>query len=232
MGGRGSYSMTGRERTGKMNNVGGASDRRPDVQQAFREIGFNDVKGTNGIETSVLGAYAITLNQLEREYGAIGASDNPEFVTGNGKNVKAAVFYYDDNPSDQILAIDSDAMGTIRANVNLHREAEKSGFHAPTDGRITSEAGYTITHEYGHMLSNALAAKNGMTASAFSDRAASEIRLIAESRYGASRSDSVSVYGSSRSSEFFAESFASFRSGAPNAFGRAMGDWLKSNRLK
>ena len=231
MGGRGSFSVTGLQRTANMRNVGGASDRRTDVQQAFREIGFSDVKGTNGIETSVLGAYAIALNRLEREYGAVGASDDPKFVTGNSRDVKAAVFYHNDKPSDQFMAINPDMMGMISTNVRLQRSSESQGFHAPTDGRITSEARYAITHEYGHMLSNALAAKNAMTASAFSDRAASEIRQIAERRYGATRSDNVSTYGTTNNAEFFAESFASHNSGAPNAFGRAMGDWLKDNRL-
>ena len=223
--------MTGRESTGSMHNVGGASDRRSDVQQAFREIGFADVKGTNGIESAVLGAYAIALNRLEREYGAIGASEAPEFVTGNSKNVKAAVFYEGDAPSKQFMAINSDSMGMIGTNVRLHRDAEKSGFHAATDGRITSEARYTITHEYGHMLSNALAAKNGMSASAFSDKAAGEIRQIANRKYGASSRDNVSSYGRTNNAEFFAESFASYRSGRPNAFGNALGDWLQENRL-
>ena len=231
MGGRGSFSMTGLMKTGSMHNVGGASDRRADVQQAFREIGFDDVKGTNGIDSAVLGAYAIALNRLEREYGAIRASEAPEFVTGNSKNVKAAVFYEDNAPARQFMAINSDSMGMIGTNVRLQREAERRGFHAVTDGRITSEARYTITHEYGHMLSNALAAKNGMSASAFSDRAAGEIRRIAERKYGASSRDNVSRYGSSSSAEFFAESFASYHSGRPNAFGGAIGDWLKENRV-
>lgn len=231
MGGRGAYSMSGRQRTGSMRNVGGAPDRRSDIQQMFREVGFTDVTGTNGIDAAVLGAYAIALNRLEREYGAISASDSPVFTTGNSTNTKAAVFYYEDRPSNQYMVISSDLMGTISTNVASQRRAVQSGHHAATDGKITSDARYTITHEYGHMLSNALAARSGMNATAFSNRAASEIRSIATSRYGAKRGSSVSDYGRTDSAEFFAESFASCHSGSPNAFGKAMRDWLKGNRL-
>lgn len=223
--------MTGASRTGSMHNVGGASDRRDDVQELFSRIGFGDVTGTNGIDTAVLGAYANALTNLEREYGAIGASDNPIFTTGNSSTTKAMVVYDDANPLSQSLVINSDMMGTISANVRLQRASESTGHHAATDGKITSEAYYTITHEYGHMLSNALAAKNGSTASSFSNRAASEIQRIAASRYGASSDSTVSGYGRTNSAEFFAESFASYRSGSPNAYGKAMGDWLRRNKL-
>ena len=83
----------------------------------FKEIGFTDVTGTNGIDAAVLGAYAIALNRLEREYGAISASDSPVFTTGNSTNTKAAVFYYEDRPSNQYMVISSDLMGTISTNV-------------------------------------------------------------------------------------------------------------------
>lgn len=231
MGGRGAYSMSGRSVTSPgMHNVGGASDRRGDVQELFGRAGFVDVTGTNGIDVAVLGAYAITLADLERQYGAIGASDAPVFTTGNGA-AKAAVFYYDDRPADQFMAINSDLMGTIKVNVAGQRDSERDKWHAPTDGRITKLAGYTVTHEYGHMLSNALAAKNGMTASSFSDVAAKEIRAIAKTRYGARPRSQVSKYGAKDNAEFFAESFASLHSGKPNAFGMAMGDWLRDNTL-
>ena len=39
-------------------------------------------------------------------------------------------------------------------------------------------------------------------------------------------------HGETNSNEFFAESFASLHSGRPNAYGKAMGDWLKTHKLK
>ena len=213
-----------------MHNLGGASDHREDVRGMFALAGFTDVTGTNGIDTAVLGAYAIALQNLEREYGAIGASENPVFTTGNG-SAKAAVFYYDDNPSNQFMAINSDSMGSISKNLSEQRSSELSGWHAQTDGKITSQARYTISHEYGHMLSNALAAKQGMTASSFSTKAANEISSIARSVYGASKGSSVSTYGTHSAAELFAESFASYTSGSPNAYGKAIGDWLQNNTL-
>ena len=93
------------------------------------------------------------------------------------------------------------------------------------------EAAYSITHEYGHMLSNALAAKTGMTADGFSLKAYREISTIAMDKYGAKKGTSPSRYGSTSSAEFFAEAFASAHGGSPNAYGLAMLDWLKTNRL-
>lgn len=49
-------------------------------------------------------------------------------------------------------------------------------------------------------------------------------------KYGAT-SKSLSEYGKSNHYEAFAESFANLNSGSPNAFGKAMGDYLKKNKL-
>ena len=52
----------------------------------FREVGFTDVTGTNGIDAAVLGAYAIALNRLEREYDAF---YNPDDMIGeDGKPLR------------------------------------------------------------------------------------------------------------------------------------------------
>lgn len=220
----------GREKTGSLHNLGGAQDKRQDIQNMFKEIGFKGVSGTNNIDTTTLGAYAIALNGLEKEYGAISASKNPVFTTGNGTSL-AAVFFKDTDPSSQFMAINSKSMGSIGSTLKVFRENEKSGWFAKTDGKITSQARQTITHEYGHMLSNALAAKNGTTATGFAIKAYREIRQIAQTKYGAKKGSSPSRYGSSSAEEFFAESFASYKSGSPNAYGKAIGDWLKNNKL-
>ena len=105
------------------------------------------------------------------------------------------------------------------------------GWHAATDGKITNQNGYTVRHEYGHMLSNALAVKNKMSTSSFTDKAKSEITHIARTKFGAKTGSLPSEYGDKDSFEFFAESFASLNSGNPNAYGKAMGEWLKKNKL-
>lgn len=215
-----------------LKNIGGAPDRRKDIQNIFSEIGFTDVTGTNGIDTALLGAYARTLNVLERKYGAISASKNPVFTTGNATNgAIAAVMYDGADPSKQIMVINSDYLGQLKPNLTAQKMSESSGHFTKTDGKITSRAGYAITHEYGHMLHNALASRSSRSSDSFTAKAEKEIRSIAKKKYGAT-SGNVSKYGSTNSKEFFAESFASLNSGSPNPYGKAMGDWLKSNRLK
>lgn len=114
--------------------------------------------------------------------------------------------------------------------------AQQTHHHMPIDGRLTSRAGYTITHEYGHLVQHALyqrALKNGYngTEEAFRQRAFVSIASSAVRKYGATGKD-LSNYGRNNAAEFFAESFANANLGAPNAFGRAMQDYLKSNPLR
>ena len=77
------------------------------------------------------------------------------------------------------------------------------------------------------------AVKNGYigTEKAFRRRAYRDIASSAVRKYGATGKD-LSNYGKQNAAEFFAESFANANLGAPNAFGRAMQDYLKKNPLR
>lgn len=237
MGGRGSVSTGGRDSTIDVNlrNVGGAPDKRADIQKSFvDELGFKAVRGTNRIPTATLNSYAIALKKLEREYGAIAASENAEFVTGNGpigSSAIAAVYFQPSNPKNQFMAINTNYLGSTSQNLRTVRSGEQKGHFAQTDKKITRQNSYAVTHEYGHMLENALASKSGKGLASFETQARNEITEIAQKKYGAGNSK-VSGYGTSNAAEFFAESFASLHSGNPNAYGKALGDWLKSNKLK
>jgi hypothetical protein len=234
MGGRGAFSMSGRVASGGVvgaHNLGGMPDKREDIRKSFiDELGFKEVAGTNSIPTATLNSYAIALKQLEREYGAIAASKNPKFLTFNSSDgTLAFVARSKADPSDQIMAINTSVLGKTKTNLATQRIGEKTGHSTKTDGKITSRNAYTVTHEYGHMIHNALASKHKMSVENFSEKAKKEIVGIAQKKYGAK--GSVSKYGNTNDREFFAESFASFRSGNPNAYGKAMGDWLKKNRI-
>ena len=116
------------------------------------------------------------------------------------------------------------------------RREEATFFSMPTDGRLTSYAGYTVAHEYGHLVQNALyqrAISRGASVSAdtFSEIAKKEINSIAMKKYS-SKGVAISTYGTYNSYEFFAESFANAHLGAPNAIGLAMRDYLRDNKLK
>lgn len=233
MGGRGALSVSGwNSSNGHMSNVGGAPDKREDIQKSFvDELGFKEVTGTNNIPTATLNSYAIALKGLEKEYGAIAASDNPIFTTGNSDTgVLAAVYSNPNNSAQQYMVINSGELGSTSKNLATYRAESKTGYFTKSDGRITNDNAYTVTHEYGHMLHNALAAKVGQSRITYTENAQSEIEAIAKSKYNAK--GNVSGYGTSNPREFFAESFASLNSGNPNAYGKALGDWLKTHKLK
>lgn len=238
MGGRGTISTSGDRSTQQgvnISNIGGAPDKRSDIQKSFvDELGFKEVLGTNRIPTATLNSYAIALKGLEKEYGAIAASDNPVFATGNGpigNSAIAAVYFNPAHPSDQKMVINSNYLSSTSMNLATLRKGESTGHFSQTDGKITRQNAYAVTHEYGHMLENALASQSGKSLASYESSARSQIRNIAQTKYGAA-STASSKYGKENSAEFFAEAFASLHSGNPDAYGKAMGDWLKSNKLK
>lgn len=216
-------------------NVGGAADPRGDVQQAFRELGFKDVKGLGDVDTAVLGAYAIALNNLERQYGAMGNLDTYGMeVLGMDSASAIAAVRYDANGTPNALLINRSMMGSISKHNAIHRKDEASGWSMPTDGSVKSVSRYTITHEYGHILQTSMyqqAKKSGFkgTEGQYARSAANQITSHAQKRYGATQKH-VSQYGSHNTAEFFAEAFANANSGKPNAIGKATSDWLKKQR--
>lgn len=127
------------------------------------------------------------------------------------------------------------SMANAAVHARSQRKEEADGFKMPTDGKLTSLANYTVKHEYGHLLQNALyqrAKANGYsgTEGQFAAYVYKKIESTARKKYGAT-SSSLSRYGKTNSMEAFAESFANLNSGSPNAFGKALGEYLSNNRL-
>ena len=149
----------------------------------------------------------------------------------DSNNVVAAV-EYDSTGTPTGLLINRRLMSGI-ANMNAaQREMERIGWNMPTDGKVTSLARYSITHEYGHLTESALYLKSRSSGSTKTEgqdaRARTNAILKIAKGYGATRGD-VSHYGQQNSYEFFAEAFANAHSGKPNAIGRAMSEYLKRN---
>lgn len=246
MGGRGSVSISsgGNINIGELNggandihNVGGKSDARAAIMTMFvDELGFTDVSGLNMIDTGVLGAYGVRLNQLERKYHAIDNSENPSVAGMNSSHVIGAVeYFHDSDPANgQRLLINRYLMSSIHMNVSRQKEAEAQNWKMTTDGKVTSQATYTITHEYGHMLMNAMysrAVKSGSfsgTLGQYEHEAAKQIVSIARNKYHGTQ-DSISKYGAYNSGEFFAEAFAGANTGGQSAVSKAFRDWEKTN---
>lgn len=243
MGGRGTWSTTYKGKTYHI-NVGDANskgmlgivddtpDMRDDIQKMFiDELGVTSIGGTQDFNQAVIGAYGIQLKNLERKYGAIGASNSVHIVTADGAGFKAAVGH--DLQGNQVLYLNPSELGNIGRYTSSLKSEQQSGFKMPTSGTVKNQARYTITHEYGHMLQNAMyrkAVTNGYkgTQGQYARDVANEVTSEASKRYNAKKGD-LSSYGASNSAEFFAEAFANANLGSPNAIGKAMNDWLRKN---
>lgn len=243
MGGRGAFSMSrnggkesfkllGVSTSAHPRNVGGSPDSRSDIITLGERAGFTEILGTDDIKTQSLGLYIQAIGKLESKYGALkavpttlaGADFSDRTLAAAGGNSKSAV-----------LLLGRATMGNAATAAKAQKSMENSGWTMPTDGKVTSQAKATVTHEYGHLLQNALyqkAVANGYTGTEAQHAAKvfSTIKTTATTKYNASGS-SLSRYGRSNAHEAFAESFASLNGGNPTAFGKALGDYLKANRL-
>lgn len=243
MGGRGSWSLTsgGRKYSIQIGDASSSEDvgkvddtpeGRADIIRMFGDVGVTSVGGTQGMPTNVLGAVGIQLNNLERKYGAIGASESVKVMTADGVGFKSAV---GDIDGHQVLILSPRALSSVRAYNKQLRHEQSTGFKMPTDGTVLSNARYTTTHEYGHILQNAMyqrAKSSGYTGTKgqYAGKVAREVARNAVKRFGGSQSD-LSEYGATNSQEFFAEAFANANLGNPNPIGKAMADWLSRNRM-
>ena len=243
MGGRGTVSVSGGKihigslygGANDVSNVGGSRDRRDDVRRMFEMSGFSDVRGLDGMDTAVIGSYAITLQNLEGQYGAVEKIGGRIEVLGMDSASAIAAVRLDYNDTANALLLNRNALSSISGRSKAQRSAEASGWLMPSGGDVRSLSQYAVTHEYGHLLQNAYfqrdrKSNSGLTEGRHARSQANQILRIAKNKYGATQKD-VSTYGSRNSNEFFAEAFANAHSGNPNAIGKAMNDWLRQNRL-
>lgn len=246
MGGRGTISLSGAD--GYEIDIweiygGGAGggqynsdpESRADVLTMFANAGVEFVGGTQDLDSAVLGSVAIQLANLEKQYGAIGASDFVHVGTITDPNGFIAAVATTDANTSQLLVLNTSYFDSVSTITATQRKGESSGFFSQTDGSILSSVRYAVTHEYGHMLENSLynnAKANGYsgTSRQYATKVKDQVLSIATSRYGARQSD-VSSYGTNNSMEFFAEAFTNANLGSSNAIGNALTDWLNDNGL-
>ena len=186
----------------------------------------------------MLGSYADQLRRLDRQFHAIGNSDNPDVIITNvpSSGEIAAVGFNPLNTADQTLYMNAAILGKISSAAAETRAATKSGWAAANKGDLAANAYYSVTHEYGHMLHNAMYAKakaNGYTGTRneFVAKCNAEIEKIAKERYGVKRKTDVSQYGGTNGREKFAETFASSQLGGNTGMAKAMRYWLKQQNF-
>lgn len=215
----------------KMSNIGGSPDSRDDVVTLVKNAGFAKSLGTDEIGTQSMGVYMRKIGELESEYGALKAI--PTVLAGaDGQGFYAAA---GGTESGAVMILHRGAMGNAAKHAKAKAGNVADGWSMPTNGKLTANATYTVAHEYGHLLQNALyqnAVKSGYTGSdkQYQKKVFKEIDTIAVSKYKGSGSQ-MSRYGHYNAAEFFAESFAGLNSGGSNAYTKAIHDWLKDNQL-
>ena len=166
MGGRGSYSYSYSAKNSIIRNAGislhgGNSaftitsilenqDQRKDVNDISSLAGFTGGSyGTDAIDTQSMSAYMLHLNRLEKEYGALGAV--PTSIHGaTGRGFLAAAG--GDGKGNAVLLLHVGKMKNAAYRAKSEITAQRTHHHMQTDGRLTSRAGYTVTHEYGHLV--------------------------------------------------------------------------------
>lgn len=234
MGGRGASSTTGglpKTKPVAPYNTGASSDTSKDLTNMFTELGIKSVKGVDSMTPAIVGAEAIQLRNLEKKYKAINTLNRVDVTFTPQRGAYGSVSHFKYFPNEVTLNLNPSLLGNVSKYVSDQRNSALSGWHTPTDGSTASLARYTVTHEYGHMLHNALYKKakdNGYTGTLnqYIGKTKREINSIAKKKYGATEK-APSQYGGKNSHEFFAETFANANLGNPNAHGKAMLEWLE-----
>lgn len=238
MGGRGGFSFGGEWfgfDTGDpdiINEPGlAAPDNRRSVRDRAKDLGFTDSYGTDGIDNEVMNASLAQLQMLERKYSDTQGIADSNYSSLNGVRTRNGVLAYVANPYGD------NATQTLNLAINEMEDADKfvaavtyavnqgHFMNADTSSRQTM-IGYTIAHEYGHMVENILYQRykdNGGTMSEHAYALKVKEQILKEAR---TKKDYASNYSRKNAFEFFAESFANANSGRANPYGRALDRWL------
>lgn len=227
MGGRGSFSSS---HGGVSSSAGGAGslyigsqiETREDIRQLFiNELGFQELYGTNAVDTAQLAALGIQLKKLEKEDHVI-ANNKVYLTVTNKEGVKGAALLARDG--SMVIFVNPKSHNSVSGYRQTLKNEQATGFKTLTDGKITNDFSYTARHEYGHLVQFDHTKTTGKSASTIR----SEIRSIAKKRYS-DNMENPSRYGSRNMYDFFAEGYASLTGGKPNALGKATGEWLQNN---
>ena len=220
------------------------------------DIGFARVEASfDRISDEMAVEITNELNVLESRFKAVSRATTPSISGGARGNTEAYVSYMTTNPYMQDLCLNPAKLGdkeTITAAIK--GQMSRNYCMAVAEGK---EHLQSVTHEYGHMLQDIMIGdemtRRGWTpddrykfmdyskktraaqlkwynqvSKEVEDQCFKEIVEIAKKNNpDFSLSATISTYGASNKSEFFAEVFANSQLGAPNELGIAMEEWLK-----
>lgn len=222
--------------------TGGAEGGIIDVEEALTKIGFERVDPSfiKNVNKDFQVSITDQLATLENRFHAISNSNKPVISADLKGGSTACVRSELNNPENQKLILSSRQFKNRKRHIEDRRKDVESFFCMPCNTDDETLSRYVVTHEYGHMLENSIAAQDMKgtinTFPRLTERYREQIEKIArtiDSGYDKNKSKYLSRYVREstpyghKNEEFFAECFANSQLGQPNVLGQAMLQWLE-----
>lgn len=213
-----------------------------DIEEKLRSIGFDKVDTSffKNVNKDMQSAITDQLTLLEEKFKAISSSNKPTISADLKGGSTACVRSELNNPENQKLMLSSRQFKNRKKHIADRRKDVEDFFCMPCNTDDETLSRYVVTHEYGHMLENSIAAQDMKgtinTFPRLTERYREQIEKIArtiDTDYDKNKSKYLSRYVREETPyghkdlEFFAECFANSQLGQPNVLGQAMLQWLE-----
>lgn len=212
------------------------------VEEKLKMIGFSSIDPSfyKNVNIDMQSAITDQLTLLEERFKAISSSNKPTISADLKGGSTACVRSELNNPENQNLKLSSRQFKNRKRHIADRRKDVEDFFCMPCNTDDETLSKYVVTHEYGHMLENSIAAQDMKgtinTFPRLAERYREQIEKIArtiDTDYDNNKSNYLSRYVKEEVSygykdvEFFAECFANSQLGQPNVLGQAMLQWLE-----
>ncbi|MBQ7071730.1 MAG: hypothetical protein IJM87_10705 [Ruminococcus sp.] len=228
------------QRAERLTNVGESGII--DIENRLHNIGFNTIDPSffKNVNTDMQKSITEQLTYLENKFRAISNSNKPSLSADLKGGATACVRSELNNPQNQKLMLSSRDFKNRKKHISNRRKDVESFYCMPCNVDDETLSRYVVTHEYGHMLENMIAARDMKgTINTFPrliERYQEQIEKIARTidpDYDKNKSLYLSKYVREEApyghkhNEFFAECFANSQLGQPNVLGQAILQWLE-----
>lgn len=228
------------QRAERLTNVGESGII--DIENRLHNIGFNTIDPSffKNVNTDMQKSITDQLTYLENKFRAISNSNKPSLSADLKGGATACARSELNNPQNQKLMLSSRDFKNRKKHISNRRKDVESFYCMPCNVDDETLSRYVVTHEYGHMLENIIAARDMKgTINTFPrliERYQEQIEKIARTidpDYDKNKSLYLSTYVREEApyghkhNEFFAECFANSQLGQPNVLGQAMLQWLE-----
>ena len=213
-----------------------------DLQKQLVNLGFDSIDQSffNNVNKEMQHSIIDQLSYLENKFSAIGNSNKITISANLRGGATACVRSELNSPNNQKLMLSSRDFKNRKRHISNRKKEVEDFFCMPCNMDEETLSRYVITHEYGHMLENTIAAQDMRgTINTFPRLTANykeQIERIARTidpDYDSNKSKYISKYvreevpNGKKDLEFFAECFANSQLGQPNVLGQAMLQWLE-----